>query len=379
MRFRCPECGKPLKVADTMAGKKGRCPGCKTMVTVPRSQVRSPAIPAQGPPAPPPLPTPNHTFDVIQQTGKKEKWQLSLYADRLILHYPETDTLVEVLRSGAVGKMKTFKLFFFLPILIVKDVKKLSFRLTSDEYDIINEWIGKPLLLKMTLKQRLGWCLPIGIIYMLTSLPLSGDPSVGLEAIPFDPVGMGLGVMLIALGIYILDPVRRGKLPRVLAMSLGAGLAANGLKLLVARTRPRHFDFVATLQDTFGRWLPLGAGGSAQQSFPSAHAATAIGLAIGLGWLYPRGRWLFAALAVLVACQRMEGGNHYLSDTLVGVAIGWVVAMPFLYNAWLAAQFDRLESRSIGHRPWASSSHRSAPSTPLTYEASADEDRSRAA
>lgn len=194
-----------------------------------------------------------------------------------------------------------------------------------------------------------------------------------------EPFGNGLGVMLIALGIYVLDPVRRGKLPRVLAMSLGAGMAANGFKLLVARVRPRHFDFSGTLQDTFGRWLPLGAGGSARQSFPSAHAATAIGLAIALGWLYPRGRWLFAALALLVACQRMEGGNHYLSDTLVGAAVGWVVAMPFLYNAWLAAQFDRLERRALAHRQWASDSLRSAPSTPSTYEASADEDRSRAA
>ena len=194
-----------------------------------------------------------------------------------------------------------------------------------------------------------------------------------------EPFGNGLGVLLVALAIYILDPVRRGKLARVLAMSLGAGVAANGLKLLVARIRPRHFDFSGTFQDTFIRWLPLGAGGSARQSFPSAHAATAVGLAIGLGWLYPRGRWLFAALAVLVACQRMEGGSHYLSDTFVGVAIGWVVAMPFLYNAWLAAQFDRLERRALDHRWWASHSFRSAPTSPLALETSDEKDRSRAA
>jgi membrane-associated phospholipid phosphatase len=194
-----------------------------------------------------------------------------------------------------------------------------------------------------------------------------------------EPFGNGLGVMVIALGIYVLDPARRGKLARVLAMSLGAGMAANGVKLLVARVRPRYFDFSGTLQDTFGRWLPLGAGGSAQQSFPSAHAATAIGLAIALGWLYPRGRWLFAALAVLVACQRMEGGNHYLSDTLVGAAIGWAVAMPFLGNAWLASRFDRLEGGLLGQRQWASDLLHPAPTAPLTYQASADEDRSRAA
>jgi membrane-associated phospholipid phosphatase len=162
-------------------------------------------------------------------------------------------------------------------------------------------------------------------------------------------------------------------------MSLGAGMAANGLKLLVARWRPRQFDFAGTVQDTFGRVLAFGAGGSAQQSFPSAHAATAVGLTIALSWLYPRGRWLFAALAVLVVCQRVESGAHYLSDALVGLAIGWVVAMPFLRNAWLAAQFDRLERRALVCRQWASDSLRSAPTTPLKRKAIAAKDRSRAA
>jgi membrane-associated phospholipid phosphatase len=186
-------------------------------------------------------------------------------------------------------------------------------------------------------------------------------------------------VAAIALAIYVLDPARRRKLARVLAMSFGAGMVANWLKLLVARVRPHRFDFAGTVQDTFLRWLPLGAGGSARQSFPSGHTATAVGLAIGLAWLYPRGRWLFAGMAVLVASQRVVSGAHYCSDTLVGMAVGWVFAMPFLHNAWLAAQFDKLESRSLVERQRASDSLRGAPSVPLTCEASGDEDRSRAA
>jgi membrane-associated phospholipid phosphatase len=194
-----------------------------------------------------------------------------------------------------------------------------------------------------------------------------------------EPFGNGYGVVAVALAIYLLDPARRRKLGRFLAMSFGAGMAANGLKLLVARWRPHKFDFSGTLQDTFIQWLPMGAGGSARQSFPSAHTATAVGLAIALAWLYPRGRRLFAGLAVLVACQRVASGAHYLSDTLVGMSVGWVAAMPFLHNAWLAAQFDRLEGRAIRLRHGASSSLRSAPSVPMTFKADADKDRSRAA
>ena len=33
--FSCPECGKLLKTADEKAGRKARCPNCKTAFTVP--------------------------------------------------------------------------------------------------------------------------------------------------------------------------------------------------------------------------------------------------------------------------------------------------------------------------------------------------------
>ena len=159
-----------------------------------------------------------------------------------------------------------------------------------------------------------------------------------------EPFGHGLGVLLIGVLIYLLDPRRRPLLARVMVMSLGAGLMADGLKLLIARTRPRVFSFEGGVAETFGGWLPLLGSGSHQQSFPSAHAATAAGLAIALVWVYPRGRWLFASLAVLVVCQRIASGNHYLSDTVFGAAIGVLVAHGCLSNPWVAQRFERLEA-----------------------------------
>ena len=193
------------------------------------------------------------------------------------------------------------------------------------------------------------------------------------------PFGNGLGVVLIVAVIYTLDPLRRWALPRVIAMSLGAGLAADIGKMLIARVRPRDFDFTGTVHETFGQWVPLFGAGSGNQSFPSAHSATAVGLAIALAWLYPRGRWLFAALAVLVMCQRMEGGAHYLSDTLFGAAIGWLVAMACLTSASLAGRFARLERRSKSYRRWVMESLRPVPNGRLTVTASDEKDRGRAA
>ncbi len=89
-------------------------------------------------------------------------------------------------------------------------------------------------------------------------------------------------------------------------------------------------------------------GGSASQSFTSAHTATAVGLALGLGWLFPRGRWLFVGFAVLVAMQRIVGPYHFVSDTLWGAAIGCLVAFALLPGGPFSSPFDRLEQRLAG-------------------------------
>ena len=160
-----------------------------------------------------------------------------------------------------------------------------------------------------------------------------------------EPFGHGLGVAVLVLAIHQLDAARRWALPRVLACCFGAGLATNGIKMLVARARPHHFDFDGGVWGTFGGWFPLTAAGSGNQSFASAHTATAVGLAMALIWLYPAGRRLFITLAVLVAAQRLVTGAHYLSDVLFGAALGVVVGTACLKAGRLAERFERWEDR----------------------------------
>ena len=144
----------------------------------------------------------------------------------------------------------------------------------------------------------------------------------------FELFGHGLGVVLVVLILHQLDPGRRWAIPRVLACALAAGVAADLLKMTVMRCRPYDlpFPFAGSVWETFGQWWPLLSGGSESQSFPSAHTATAVGLAAALIWLYPQGRLLFTVLAVLVGCQRVAVGAHYPSDVLVGAAVGCLVA-----------------------------------------------------
>ena len=51
IRFNCEKCGTAIQVPDEHAGKQGRCPGCKAVVTIP-----SPAAGLPTPPAPPQTP-----------------------------------------------------------------------------------------------------------------------------------------------------------------------------------------------------------------------------------------------------------------------------------------------------------------------------------
>jgi membrane-associated phospholipid phosphatase len=164
----------------------------------------------------------------------------------------------------------------------------------------------------------------------------------------FEMFGHGLGVAVLLVALHQLDPGRRWAIPRLLMCALAAGGLADLLKMFVLRIRPYECPLTGTVWSTFGDWFPLLAGGSPGQSFPSAHTATAVGLAAALIWLYPRGRLLFSVLAVLVGCQRVVCGAHYLSDVLIGAAAGGLVAQFLLKLGLLPAWFDRWE------RPWRS-------------------------
>lgn len=150
-----------------------------------------------------------------------------------------------------------------------------------------------------------------------------------------EPFGDAYGLLLIVAGIFLVDPLGRSRLPWIIASGLCGGLAADGVKLLISRTRPQSFDLdVTDISSTFNEWLPFSNGGSALQSFPSAHTAVAVGFAVALCRFYPRGRVLFIAMAVMCGMQRVQTCAHFLSDVLVGAAVGWVISHLILDAKW---------------------------------------------
>jgi membrane-associated phospholipid phosphatase len=197
--------------------------------------------------------------------------------------------------------------------------------------------------------------LPIDLA--LASICRNGDMPGDLARIVHlsEAFAHGAGVALILLTAWTLDRVNGRRLARVAASAYGAGLLANLGKLVLARSRPNGFGEGVSVFDSFHAWLPFLSGrmerwSDGVQSFPSAHAATAVGFGLALASVYPRGRWLFLLFASLAAFQRISAGAHFLSDTLAGAAIGCLGAALFLPGGWAAGWFDSFERSPPAHR-----------------------------
>jgi membrane-associated phospholipid phosphatase len=149
-------------------------------------------------------------------------------------------------------------------------------------------------------------------------------------------------VPLIAVAGACGDMRCRRRLPSGGLAALGAGSLASvavfGLKDFFERARPPHAD---PSLDPIGT-IPESA------SFPSGHAATAFAAAIAVGLLYPRLRKPLLGLAVLIALSRVYLGVHYVTDVLVGSALGATIG---LASGWAVLQLRARLTRSSALAP----------------------------
>jgi len=124
-------------------------------------------------------------------------------------------------------------------------------------------------------------------------------------------IGIGLAADLASRRRFPLGAVLAG------ASYLVATVLANALKDVFDRPRPSLVDpNVHPLVHVPGTG-----------AMPSGHAAGAFAAAVAVGLVHPRLRWPLIALAALIALSRVWLGVHYLSDVLVGAALGGAVAL----------------------------------------------------
>ncbi len=114
-------------------------------------------------------------------------------------------------------------------------------------------------------------------------------------------------------GFWTLESLRG--LRAVSSFALAAWIAAVVLEMIFRRPRP----FVALHKPLLADfWLPL-------PSMPSSHAAITFALAVPAFLLSVPLGLVFLAAAIAVSASRVYVGVHYLSDVMVGAAIGILV------------------------------------------------------
>lgn len=160
-----------------------------------------------------------------------------------------------------------------------------------------------------------------------------------------------LWLALVAAVTALLARAGWRRLLPILCILLAVGIAdlsANIIKKSVGQVRPLN-AVAETRRLDHGEWVQLPADFVQTKqrgtSFPSAHAANSMAIAVLLMALYPRLRPWMLVLPLLVGYSRIYLGKHYPSDVMTGWLLGLIIAMILL------PLLARLKAYSLGQRP----------------------------
>ena len=129
----------------------------------------------------------------------QRSWKLSL-GEGIVATSGDSATFV--LSRDEVGKSVVIMdgLFFRRTVSFKKPVGKIL-RMDAQSFEAFADWFGYPPMLRLCLKQRYSWIIAIGVLFVLSSMPLPGDPQKGILPISWKPLDFGLGTSLVLIGI----------------------------------------------------------------------------------------------------------------------------------------------------------------------------------
>lgn len=127
-------------------------------------------------------------------------------------------------------------------------------------------------------------------------------------------LGSALFVIIITSILFLYDRKTRHYIPVLwltLLVSIGIGLL---LKYFIARPRPNFVPL--EFKNSF--------------SFPSTHAIAVFAPLALLDKEFPKVKWIWLSIAILVLFSRIYLGVHYLSDVVAGALLGYIIGLIIL-------------------------------------------------
>ena len=147
-----------------------------------------------------------------EEARTKERYRVSASAEGLTVasatnrwHFAPAELVKKVVLTDGI-----FMRGSLLPLL---DGKRVGLTVGPEGAMSIYRGLGPEVALAWVLGQRVRYSIVIGLLFVFTSFPVPGDESSGLEAIPFDVFGMGLGLgLLLMAGLARVRPRRWDRL-----------------------------------------------------------------------------------------------------------------------------------------------------------------------
>lgn len=146
-------------------------------------------------------------------------------------------------------------------------------------------------------------------------LSLQRSPLLDIFFKAITNAGLIIVLLFVILTIVLWTQKKREWILPLWLSMLIAEAVTYALKFIIQRPRPEFILGVDTLVKV------------SSFSFPSGHATIAFAALPLLYGLYPRLRYLWAVLALLIAFSRLYLGVHYLSDVVFGAMIGYACGL----------------------------------------------------
>ncbi len=140
-------------------------------------------------------------YRAIEVTRQQRPWLLRLFPQGLRLEAQNGGDAVHILREQVVPSLHLTDGLLSRYVLSVRRPRKLTVRLEPEAFLALRRWIGPVDGLRIALRGRLSYALPIGVLFLITSIPLPGDPASGIAAVPFNAVSAILGSALLLNGL----------------------------------------------------------------------------------------------------------------------------------------------------------------------------------